>query len=101
MWAKLVAPIASKLLQSLLGVGFSQSFVSLDTHLRLRNVIGGNKRRLEWLSSPKILGLIGGNEIKTDMNFGSKATALALQYLHGTLQQLAIQIKTNVNNVTT
>src|ERR1700693_528418 len=99
MGTKLVSPIAFQLLEGFLRVCLGESPVGLDAILRLRNVICWDKRRVEMTLRTEILGLIGRNEIETDSDVGPEPSPLSLQFFHSLLQQLAIQIKTNIDDM--
>src|SRR6185437_13172282 len=100
MWAKLVSPIVGQLLKRLLGVCLRELLVRLDSHLGLRNVVCRDKRGFQVSLGADVLAFVRGNEIEAHGNVRSETGAFSLQFLHGVLQQLAIQIKTNVYDMT-
>src|SRR5271165_3602692 len=99
MRAESVSPVASKFLEGFPRSRLGEFFVRLDSQLRLRHIICRDKRRFEVRLRTDVLGLIGTNEVEMHHHVSSRTRTASLQFFHRLLQYLAIQIKSDVDDM--
>src|ERR1700730_12506538 len=99
MRAESISPVTSKFLEGLPRTRLGQFFVRLDSLLRLRHIICRDKRRFEVSLGTDVLGLISTNEVETQHHVSSRTRPSPLQFFHSLLQYLAIQVKSDVDDM--
>ena len=96
-----VAPIAPKKLKLFGGRDFSQMSVGLDAERGVADVGGGKERGHELGGAGgEVFALVGGDEIEPHFHLEPGPQFFAFQLRNGLLQQLAVKIEPDRDDVT-